>query len=127
MSKLTSLIDECSDLIASAGVEATAQEAQAQELRLQVKTQGKSSSSKKVSRTSTKAGKMSTADHCKAVMEHLRAMSEIGDIVAIEHKSLSKAHDDTDCLNRFAIPQIFILGEPDEDWEDNGRTCYIKS
>ena len=127
MSKLTSLIDAAEALIVDAGVEATAQEAQAQELRLQVKTQGKSSSSKKASRTSSKAGKMTTADHCKAVMEHLRAMSEIGDIVSIYHKSLSKAHDDTDCLNRFAIPQIFILGEPEMDWEDNGRTCYIKS
>ena len=126
MSKLTSLIDEASDLIAEAGVEATASEAQTEELRLELKTKGKSTSSKRTSRTS-KTGKMTTADHCKAVMEHLRAMSEIGDIVAIEHKSLSKAHDDTDCLNRFAIPQIFILGEPENDWEDNGRTCYIKS
>ena len=127
MSKMTSLVEECSDLIADIATQATADAAQTEELRLELKTKGKSTSSKRTSRTSTKAGKMSTADHCKAVMEHLRAMSEIGDIVAIEHKSLSKAHDDTDCLNRFAIPQIFILGEPENDWEDNGRTCYIKS
>ena len=123
---MTSLVEECSDLIADIATQATADAAQTEELRLELKTKGKSTSSKRTSRTS-KTGKMTTADHCKAVMEHLRAMSEIGDIVAIEHKSLSKAHDDTDCLNRFAIPQIFILGEPENDWEDNGRTCYIKS
>ena len=127
MSKMTSLVEECSDLIADIATQATADAAQTEELRLELKTKGKSTSSKRTSRTSTKAGKMTTADHAKAVMEHLRAMSEIGEIVAIEHKSLSKAHDDTDCLNRFAIPQIFILGEPENDWEDNGRTCYIKS
>ena len=126
MSKMTSLVEEGSDLIADIATQATADAAQTEELRLELKTKGKSTSSKRTSRTS-KTGKMTTADHCKAVMEHLRAMSEIGDIVAIEHKSLSKAHDDTDCLNRFAIPQIFILGEPENDWEDNGRTCYIKS
>ena len=125
MSKLTSLIDECSDLIADAGVEATAQEAQAQELRLQLKTNGKSSGSKK--RVTAKGGKMTTQDYAIRIMEDLRAISALGEIVAIEHKSLSKNHDDTDVLNRYAIPKIVILGETDIDWEDNGRTCFVKS
>ena len=125
MSKLTSHLEEISDLVAEASTLATADAAEAQELRLEVKTQAKGSSSSK-KRSNPKAKTGSTADMAAEICVLLRAISAKGEIVAIEHKALSKNYDETDVLNRYAIPEILILGEPEKDWEHNGRTCFVK-
>ena len=124
MSKLTSHLEEISDLVAEASTLATADAAEAQELRLELKTASKGSSSKRRSHPKAKTG--STADMAAEICVLLRAISAKGEIVAIEHKALSKNYDETDVLNRYAIPEILILGEPEKDWEHNGRTCFVK-
>ena len=125
MSKLTSHLEEISDLVAEASTLATADAADAQELRLELKTASKGSSSSK-RRSNPKAKTGSTADMAAEICVLLRAISAKGEIVAIEHKALSKNYDETDVLNRYAIPEILILGEPEKDWEHNGRTCFVK-
>jgi hypothetical protein len=126
MSKLTSHLEEISDLVAEASTLATADAADAQELRLELKTASKGSSSSPKRRSNPKAKTGSTADMAAEICVLLRAISAKGEIVAIEHKALSKNYDETDVLNRYAIPEILILGEPEKDWEHNGRTCFVK-
>jgi hypothetical protein len=130
MSKLTSQLEEISELVAEASTLATADAADAQELRLELKTASKGSSSSPRSKVAQKRkgsiSSMSTADMAAEVCVLLRALSAKGEIVAIEHKALSKNYDETDVLNRYAIPEILILGEPEKDWEHNGRTCFVK-
>ena len=128
MSKLTSHLEEISDLVAEASTMATADAANTQELSLQLKTAGKATAGRKQVAQKHKGSisSMSTADMAAEVCVLLRALSAKGEIVAIEHKALSKNYDETDVLNRYAIPEILILGEPAKAWEHNGRTCFVK-